>query len=198
MKASGPMQKWGVGVLGVVSLVLLVNLVLQFTRTLTAGNARPRTMTLPTAKRPSRPAAKGSARKQKTSDELSRYDPMVKLDLLKELEARPLPELERNPFEFPKPPAVVLSPTQTASIASAVPPSAPPPPPPPPVSLKPMGYSTGTGGVKEAMVSDDDQIFVVHEGDSVGTRYMVIKITPTVISVEDAITHQTVDLPVPQ
>jgi ribosomal protein L24 len=48
------------------------------------------------------------------------------------------------------------------------------------------------------MVSDDDQVFVVHEGDSVGTRYRVIKITPAAITVEDAKYHQTVDLPVPQ
>jgi ribosomal protein L24 len=60
-----------------------------------------------------------------------------------------------------------------------------------------MGYSEGKGGVKEAMVSDEDQVFVVHEGDSIGTRYKVIKITPTVITVEDASIHQTVDLPVP-
>jgi hypothetical protein len=60
-----------------------------------------------------------------------------------------------------------------------------------------MGYSEGRGGTKEAMVSDEDQIFVVHEGDAVGTRYKVIKITPTVITVEDATLHQTVDLPVP-
>jgi len=59
-----------------------------------------------------------------------------------------------------------------------------------------MGYSEGKGGVKEAMVSDEDQVFVVHEGDSVGTRYKVIKITPTVVTIQDATLHQNVDLPV--
>ena len=118
--------------------------------------------------------------------------PSSKLDLLKEFEDRPLPELDRNPFEFVAAPAKA-SPAQTAATAAA----APQPPPPPPVTLKPMGYSEGKGGVKEAMVSDEDQVFVVHEGDSVGTRYKVIKITPTMITVEDATLHQTVDLPVP-
>jgi hypothetical protein len=66
------------------------------------------------------------------------------------------------------------------------------------VTLKPRGYSEGAGGVKEAMVSDEDQVFVVHEGDSVGTRYKIIKITPTVVTVEDSAQHQTVDLPIPQ
>jgi Tfp pilus assembly protein PilP len=130
--------------------------------------------------------------KQKISDELSRYDPLVKLDLLKEFEDRPLPELNRNPFEFVAG-RVQASPVQTAAAE----PAPTPPAPPPPVTLKPMGYSEGKGGVKEAMVSDEDQVFVVHEGDSVGTRYKVIKITPTVITVEDAALHQTVDLPVP-
>jgi hypothetical protein len=199
------MQKWGVGVLGVVSLVLLVNLVLQFTRTPAAGNARPRTITSAGDKKITGPRVRTSgaakiatatAGRPKLPAELSRYDPILNLDLLKELEDRPLPELERDPFEFPKPPTVRASPNLTPAQAQAA--GAPQAPPPPPVTLTPMGYSEGAGGVKEAMVSEEDQVFVVHEGDSVGTRYKVIKITPTVITVEDSSQHQTVDLPIPQ
>jgi hypothetical protein len=192
MMATGHIKNWGVGVLGVVSLALLVNLVLQIDRG-RAGDTRPRAATPLRAKATTRPSAKAPAGKQKVSDELSRYDPVVKLDLLKELEERPLPELDRNPFEFVGGPAIA-APAKTASTV----PAAAAPPPPPPVTLKPMGYSEGKGGVKEAMVSDEDQLFVVHEGDSIGTRYKVVKITPTVITVEDATIHQTVDLPVPQ
>ncbi|MGA2610499.1 MAG: hypothetical protein ABSH01_23895 [Terriglobia bacterium] len=190
MKATGYIEKWGAGVLGAVSLALLVNLVVQINRG-HAGDRRPRATTPPRAKATTLPSAKAPAGKQSVSDELSRYDPVVKLDLLKELEGRPLPELDRNPFEFVGAPANA-TPAQTAAAAPAA-----QPPPPPPVTLKPMGYSEGKGGVKEAMVSDEDQVFVVHEGDSIGTRYKVIKITPTVITVEDATIHQTVDLPVP-
>jgi hypothetical protein len=190
MKVTGNIEKWGAGVLGAVSLVLLVNLVLQLNRG-HRGGTRPGARTPPHGKASTLPGAQAAAGKQRISDELSRYDPLVKLDLLKEFEDRPLPELARNPFEFVAAPAH-RSPVQTAVAAPA---SAPPPPPP--VTLKPMGYSEGKGGVKEAMVSDEDQVFVVHEGDSVGTRYKVIKITPTVITVEDATLHQTVDLPVP-
>jgi len=190
MKATGYIEKWGAGVLGAVSLALLVNLVVQINRG-HAGDRRPRATTPPRAKATTLPSAKAPAGKQSVSDELSRYDPVVKLDLLKELEGRPLPELDRNPFEFVGAPANA-TPAQTAAAAPAA-----QPPPPPPVTLKPMGYSEGKGGVKEAMVSDEDQVFVVHEGDSIGTRYKVIKITPTVITVEDDTIHQTVDLPVP-
>jgi len=190
MKATGHIQKWGAGILGVVSLALAVNLVLHISRG-HARDTRPPATTPPRAKATTLPAPKAPAGKQKVSDELSRYDPVVKLDLLKEFEDRPLPELGRNPFEFVA--------TYSKSGPSPTPPGpAPAPQPPPsPVTLKPMGYSEGKGGVKEAMVSDEDQVFVVHEGDSVGTRYKVIKITPTVITVEDTTIHQTVDLPVP-
>ena len=190
MKATGYIEKWGAGVLGAVSLALLVNLVVQINRG-HAGDRRPRATTPPRAKATTLPSAKAPAGKQSVSDELSRYDPVVKLDLLKELEGRPLPELDRNPFEFVGAPANA-TPAQTAAAAPAA-----QPPPPPPVTLKPVGYSEGKGGVKEAMVSDEDQLFVVHEGDSIGTRYKVIKITPTVITVQDATIHQTVDLPFP-
>jgi len=186
------MEKWGVGVLGAVSLALLVNLVLQIHRG-HAGNMRPRAATPARAKATAHPGSKAPARKQTAPDELSRYDPVVKLDLLKEFEERPLPDLDRNPFEFVAAP-VKAAPGQPAVVAQA----AAPPPPAPPVNLKPMGYSEGAGGVKEAMVSDEDQIFVVHEGDSVGSRYKIIKITPSVITVEDTSAHQSVDLPIPQ
>ena len=191
MKRTGQIQKWGAGVLGAVSLVLIVKLVLQFNRGY-VGVTRLAARTPPHPKASVPQGAKARGGKPRMSDELSRYDSLVKLDLLKEFEDRPLPELHRNPFEFVAGPTPV-SPAQTAPAA----PMAAQPPPPPAVTLKPMGYSEGKGGVKEAMISDEDQVFVVHEGDSVGTRYKVIKITPTVITVEDATLHQTVDLPVP-
>jgi hypothetical protein len=190
MKGTGHIQKWGAGLLGAVALVLLVNLVLQLNRGRT-GNTRPGAGTPPRTKASAVPGAKSAAGKQKIPDELSRYDPVVKQDLLKEFEDRRLPELRRNPFDF------LAAPTQASPVQAAVQAAAAPqPPPPPPVTLKLMGYSEGKGGVREAMVSDEDQVFVVHEGDSVGTRYKVIKITPTVVTVQDATLHQNVDLPV--
>jgi hypothetical protein len=190
MKITGHIEKWGAGVLGAVSLVLLVNLVLQYNRG-RMGEKRPVVRTAPRAKASTLPGAKATGGKQRIPDELSRYDPLVKLERLKEFEDRPLPEMRRNPFEFVGRPTPVL-PVRTQAGGPAL-----AQPPPPAVTLKAMGYSEGKGGVKEAMVSDEDQVFVVHEGDSVGTRYKVIKITPMVITVEDATLHQTVDLPVP-
>jgi hypothetical protein len=194
------MEKWGVGVLGVVSLLLIVILVVQYNQ-VRVGVKRPGVRPPPHAKVSAPAGAKAAVGKQpgkqpgkqKISDELSIYDSLVKLDLLKEFEDRPLPELHRDPFEF------VAGPAQASRVQPVGTAPAPAQPPPPsPLTLKIMGYSEGAGGVQEAMVSDEDQVFVVHAGDSVGTRYKVIKITPTAVTVEDASIHQTVDLPVPQ
>jgi len=211
MKLTGRIEKWGVGVLGAVSLVLIVKLVVQYNQ-LRAGVKPPAAKppgvkTLPHAKASAPAVGKAGvgkqAGKQKMPDELSRYDSLVKLDLLKEYEDSPLPELQRNPFEFV---AAAPQPSQVQPAGAAPAPAQPPPPPP--VTLKVMGYTQGKGGADEAMVllcatscetsSPEDQVFVAHAGDSVGTRYKIIKITPTAVTVEDATIHQTVDLPVPQ
>lgn len=192
MKVTGHLEKWGAGVLGVVSLALLVNLIVQLKRP-SAGNAHPQVKVSSGIATPTPPAGKattGRPKEPKELVELSRYDPTLDLDLLKKLDDRPLPDLKRNPFEFVTPP-VKAGPLHAAAAAAA-------PPPPPPVDLKPMGYSEGAGGIKEAMVSSEDQIIVVHAGDSVGTRYKIIKITSTALTVEDATAHQTIDLPIPQ
>jgi Tfp pilus assembly protein PilP len=215
MNLTGRFEKWGVGVLGAVSLALVVNLVVQYNKmraegkrlavkppaVMTLGAKLPGVKRVPQAKVNAASAAKAGAGKQagkqggkqKIQDELSRYDSIVEVDRLKEFEDRPLPELDRNPFAFVAGPA--LAPRAQAPGAAPQPAQ---PPPPPPVTLKVMGYSEGAGGADEAMVTDEDQVLVVHAGDSVGTRYKIIKITSTAVTVEDNTSHQTVDLPVPQ
>ena len=182
MRLTAQVNRWVI-VLGVVSLLLLVNLLAQF-RGVRAGSAR-----LPSS------STEVSARLREAAlrptDELSRYDPMIRLDLLKALQDRVLPEFDRNPFVFEEAPA----PPPKAPAPAAAPPQ---PPPPPPVTLKAMGYSEKAGGVSEAYVSDEDQVSVVHEGDTVSSRYKIVKITPTSITVEDSASHQTVELPMPQ
>ena len=184
MKLPAGIEKWGSAALGVVSVLLLVNLVSQFRGT-RARESHP----LPASPRAARVRAEqGSSR---SADDLARYDPVVHIEALKELEARPLPDTERNPFDFVAPPPEVI-PAQTVAAQSSA------PPPLPPVLLKPMGYNEMSGGVKEAFASFEDQVFVVHEGDVVASKYKILKITPLVVTVEDASSHQVVDLPIPQ
>jgi len=187
MKLTGHVEKWASGVLGAVSLVLLVNLVLQFSG-VRAGSSHPAPSS--TSATPQDRFHEVSAR---GSEEVSRYDPVVRLDLLKQFQSRRLPELARNPFEFealPAPP-----PPQAQSPAAQAPAQ---PPPPPPVTLKPMGYAEKADGAGEAYVSDEEQVYVVHEGDSVAGKYKILKITPTSVTVEDVLSHRTVELPIPQ
>jgi hypothetical protein len=86
----------------------------------------------------------------------------------------------------------VAQPTTPAPAAPA--PPAPPAPPP----LKAVGYTEKAGGVKEAIVSDDQEIYIVHEGESFAKRFRVLKISPAAIEVDDETTHQTIRLPIPQ
>lgn len=184
MRGRSQREKWAIGFLGIVCLLLVLNLVLR--TGVKAGASR--------AIRPGRgsPAASRSpALSERVADELARYDPGVRLDLLKELQSRPLPKLARNPFEFETRPAVA-QPTTPAPAASA--PPAPPAPPP----LKAVGYTEKAGGVKEAIVSDDQEIYIVHEGESFAKRFRVLKISPAAIEVDDETTHQTIRLPIPQ
>lgn len=48
------------------------------------------------------------------------------------------------------------------------------------------------------MVTFNDDLLVVHEGDSIGTKFKVVKINPTAVVIEDGETHETHELAFPQ
>jgi hypothetical protein len=64
--------------------------------------------------------------------------------------------------------------------------------------LKAVGYNELPGGKKEAMVTFNDDLVVVHEGDIVGSKFKVVKINPSMVVVEDGDTHENIELPFPQ
>jgi hypothetical protein len=184
MKLSAGMNKWAIVILGVACVFLVANLVTQY-RGMQPGHLKYKYgNTL--AYRP---------RTEKTSDhatdDLARYDPNVHFDTLRALDSRGVPDEKRNPFEFVGEPAPVV-----AKAAPAPPPLPPPPPPPPPV--KAVGYNELPGGQKEAMVTYNGDMNVVHEGDMVGTKYKIVSITTAVVTVEDTATHEKLELPIPQ
>ncbi len=188
MKLTGRAQKWTGIVLALFCAALIINLVSQFTPR--AATVRPSATRRPTAARGGTAGAKKSA-----VDELARYDPVVHLDELAKLDERDLPDLKRNPFEFVEPPPPP-KPKETGADPNK--PSGPPPPPPPP-PLKAMGYSENPSGGKEAYISDEQQnVFVVHEGESFSQKFKVLSISPTVVTLEDTSAHQTIQLPIPQ
>ncbi|HUI43838.1 MAG TPA: hypothetical protein VL523_17900 [Terriglobia bacterium] len=124
-------------------------------------------------------------------------DPQLRLDVLKDLDSRPLPDFTRNPFEFGPTPEEIKA-QQDATERAKNPPVAPPPPPPPPVQFKAMGYQQDGDGQRIAYLSDDQDTYVVHQGQQFGQRFKVLKITDTSVEVEDESYHQIVQLPYPQ
>jgi hypothetical protein len=183
MTGKGQREKWAAGFLAVVCALLILNLVMR-------GGARAGS----TRRAASAASSGGHDRTSapRSIDELARYDPGIHLDQLKELEGRPLPKIARNPFAF----VVHEAPKQEQATASAPAPATPAPPPPPPI--KAVGYSEQAGGLREAIVMAEDQIFVVHEGETFAKRYHVVSISPSQVEISDENTHQNVRLPVPQ
>ncbi len=184
MKLPAGMNKWGVPVLAIVSLLLVVNLVAQY-RDLQPAKARL--------------APVGAAhtthglqkRSSHAADDLAKYDPNVRFDQLKALDSRPLPDDDRDPFEPIGGAPVAIVPNKAPAPVAVAP--APPPPPP----LKAMGYNELPGGQKEAMISFNDDVVVAHEGDMIGAKYKVVKIDPAKIVMENGDTHENFDLPFP-
>jgi hypothetical protein len=185
MKLPAGINQWGSAVLGVVSFILVAKLVAQY-RAMQPGHSQTHPATASVS---SKRTAKGPSH---VADDLAQYDPEIHFDALKALDSRPLPDEDRNPFEFAGgPPPAPPKPAEPPKPAPA-------PPPPPPLPLKAMGYNELPGGKKEAIVSLNDDVEMVHEGEMIGTRFKVLKIDPAKVVVEDGEDKKTVELPFPQ
>ncbi len=184
MKILSGFSKWGVAVLGVVCLLLVVNLVAKY-RGMQPGKFR---AFVPAAS-PQAPAGKGSSH---AADDLAKYDPAIHFDMLRAFDSRPLPDEDRNPFQF------VGGASAPVAQVPIVPANAAPPPPPPPPPLKAVGYNELPGRKKEAVVTFNEDLVVVHEGDLIGAKYKVVKIDPSMVVVQDGETQKSIELPFPQ
>jgi cell division protein FtsN len=185
MRSKGQTEKWITAGLGAVCLVLVVNFVFRGGQR--SNTAKPAT---PAARPPAAPQARSAA--ARAADDLAQYDPAVRVDEFEKIQGRPEAKLNRNPFEFVVR-EMAPTPQQTATTAAPTP-QAPPAPPPPP--LKAIGYSEKGGGVKEAMVTFQDELFVVHEGETFAKRFRVTKLSPVQVEVSDETTQQTIRLPI--
>ena len=187
--------------LGVICALLVAKLVGQY-RAMQPSTKTARVATPATGRRS--PKVSTPVR---VANDLAEYDPTIHVDKLTELDSRPLPDEERNPFT----PVGVAGPSAAArpmNPGEPPPPGAPPeaatnaapapPPPPSPPPIKAMGYNEGAGGKGEAMLTFNDDLSVVHEGDTVGGKYKVTKVSPSLVVVEDTQDHQTFEFPIPQ
>jgi hypothetical protein len=178
-------NRWGSIALGVVCLGLVGNLVVQF-RGLAPGHSKAKAA----------PASAPVSRSEKDSahavEDLAKYDPAVRFEALKQLDSRPLPDEDRNPFEDA---GGMASPLTMASAPAGAPIAPAGPPPPPPIPLKAVGYNDMPGGKKQAMITNNDELVMAYEGDVIAGKYKVLKIDPSMVLIEDSETHKTVELP---
>lgn len=128
----------------------------------------------------------------------AKVDPTLRLDLLAKLQTIHLAGGERSLFDFsaappPKVPDVkivpkrpVLGPEPPPPPVSETKPVEPPKAPPPPIPLRFYGFiQPQTGGVKRAFFLNGEDIVVAAEGETIKSRYKVIRIGVSSAVLED-------------
>jgi hypothetical protein len=63
----------------------------------------------------------------------------------------------------------------------------PSPPPPQPIPLKFFGFASGPGEPKKIFLSKGDDVFIAGEGEIVDRRYKVLRISPTMVEMQDVV-----------
>ncbi|HEV2425066.1 MAG TPA: hypothetical protein VGZ29_09595 [Terriglobia bacterium] len=140
----------------------------------------------------------------------------LNLHELAQLNGRPLPDFERNPFQYGPTPEQIQAQEHAAEIAKNPPP--PVAPPPPPVPFRAIGYQQAANGQRVAYLcvsgggaapgagatgaagtcAEDQEPYAVREGQEFGQHFKVLRITDSMVEVQDESYHQTVQLPFPQ
>lgn len=92
----------------------------------------------------------------------------------------------RNIFSEIVPPPPVDPKAATAGGTNTQNPGPPPPPPPPSLPAKYFGYGTiPNGTAKRAFLTNGDDVYIVAEGDTLLSRFRIIKINNTNIEFEE-------------
>ena len=137
--------------------------------------------------------------------DISRVDPMLKLDLLAKVRQVSVEGGSRSLFEFytpppppvPKPPPIVpkvLSAAETKATETVKGPA--PPPPPPPIPLKFYGYSGALRAtVRRAFFLDGEDIVQAGENETIRNRYKILRIGVNSAIVEDTVSKNQQTLP---
>ena len=176
-----------------VSVLALVRLIAEVTEA--SGGSDTPAPAAGAARAPVVPSGASSARTAAAPVRLQ-TDVELRLDRLKAFDARALPDFTRNPFQYGP------TPQQLKELAEAKQrdehPAPPAPPPPPPVPFKALGYQTDGDGKRTAYLSDEQDTYLVREGQQFGQRFKVLKISDASVEVEDESYRQIVQLPYPQ
>lgn len=180
-------NKWGFAALTVVCIFLVIRLYSEISAPLVPSG---RTVRKPAAKHEKLKQASGA--KKPSGAPTAADDALLQLGLFKSIEASPLVQISRNPFDF----GPVAPPVKTGSGSASL--EAAAAPPPPPIPLKAFGFSVDGQGRRQAYLANANEVFVVTKGALVSKRFKVLDITPAMVEVEDAASHQKAELPIPQ
>ncbi len=149
--------------------------------------------------RSSSPSSDSPKPLRKEINKLASADPGLEIQALKEYVARPLPDNTRDPFDFAATPPPQIRPGASGGggLGGAGGTEGNAAPAPPQIPLQALGYSVRVGVGGEAYLADSDQIYIVHQGDVVSKQYRILRVTPSVVEVQDEASGQTVQLPIP-
>jgi len=174
-------------VLGVFALLAVVRVLIPATSPVASTSAG---VAASATDAPTKKAAKSAGtvagKKQRVPESL---DPTLNLHALAVTEQIKYEGSGRNIFvsqaevvEIPKP----LAPGQTDPQKAALyqPPAAAPPPP---IPLKFFGFANQPGEPKKVFLSKGEDVFIAGEGEIVDRRYKVIRISPTMVDIQDVV-----------
>lgn len=143
-----------------------------------------------------RPGPKGKKQQQ----HLENLDPTLRLDLLALSEQTQYEGNGRNIFvsqadvEIPKPIAPGAQDANKAEEAKYTP---PPVPVAPPIPLKFFGFASQPGEPKRIFLQQNDDVWVVGEGEIVNRRYKIMRISNASVEIQDMVSSgpaQTIPL----
>jgi hypothetical protein len=146
--------------------------------------------------RPPNPA-QAKSRAGKTSSSPN-WGSALEMQTIEKYQPKPLPALSRDPFDFgPLPLTPAQKARQAAAAAAGSAMTASSGPAGTHISLRAIGYSEKPGVGPEAYLADADDVFVVHDGDVVSKRFRILKITSTIVEVQDGASGEKSQLPIP-
>lgn len=190
MKMRKQFEKWGKIALAGLCVLLVFRLVSEIKGSPSMADDPDQTVSQPPAK-PVSPE-KSNSGKGTVSVKL---DSGFQLQALEEYVSKPLPDVNRNPFDYGAPPvtpaqrAAQAARSAAAAASSAAVQSR--------IPLRAIGYSERIGIGPEAYLTDADQVYVVHDGDVVSRRYKILRITSSIVEIQDGATGEKTQLPIP-
>jgi hypothetical protein len=180
-------------VLGVLAVVLM----LRFVSSLAGDSSTPAQAAQPAVTpRPSQAAPARVRSSRKIVAPAHSLDPTLRFDWLKASEDTQYSGAGRNIFRAQAEP--MPRPIRKAVYVPPPPPVPQGPPPPPPINLKFFGFASKPGEPKRIFLSEGDDVFVASEGDIVGRRYKILRISPTSVEVEDVLHNNRQVIPLTQ